>query len=79
MIIVLPYLSGRGCDYLLGFLVGETSQWESALWESNNPIPRSHVENYEDFHLIEAMADRGITWLNRRLAIKIASSSKRDI
>jgi arylsulfatase A-like enzyme len=28
-----------------------------------------HVENYEDFHLTEAMADKAITWMRRHLAM----------
>ena len=51
---------GRGYDYFYGFLAGETSQWEPALWENNSPISPPHVENYEDFHLTEAMADKAI-------------------
>jgi arylsulfatase len=60
---------GRGYDYFYGFLAGETSQWEPALWENNNPIETPHAENYEDFHLTEAMADKAITWMRRHLAI----------
>ena len=60
---------GRGYDYFYGFLAGETSQWEPVLWENNNPIEGPHVENYEDFHLTEAMADKGITWMRRHLAM----------
>ena len=61
--------TGRGFDYFYGFIAGETSQWEPALWENNNPISPPHVENYEDYHLTEAMADKAISWMNRHLAI----------
>jgi len=61
--------NGRGFDYFYGFLAGETSQWEPVLWENNNPIEIPHVENYEDFHLTEAMAEKGITWMRRHLAM----------
>jgi len=61
--------NGRGYDYFYGFLAGETSQWEPALWENTTPISPPHVENYEDYHLTEAMADKGITWMRRHLAV----------
>jgi arylsulfatase len=61
--------NGRGFDYFYGFIAGETSQWEPTLWENTTPIPVPHVENYEDFHLTEAMADKAITWMRRHLAV----------
>ncbi|MEE4174021.1 MAG: arylsulfatase [Xanthomonadales bacterium] len=61
--------TGRGFDYFYGFLAGETSQWEPTLWENTTPIPTPHPENYEDFHLTEAMADKAITWMRRHLAM----------
>jgi arylsulfatase A-like enzyme len=50
--------TGRGFDYFYGFIAGETSQWEPTLWENTTPVSPPHVENYEDFHLTEAMADK---------------------
>ncbi|MGB5986316.1 MAG: arylsulfatase [Desulfobacterales bacterium] len=61
--------TGRGFDYFYGFLAGETSQWEPVLWENTTPISTPHPENYEDFHLTEAMADKAITWMRRHLAM----------
>ena len=61
--------TGRGFDYFYGFIAGETSQWEPTLWENTTPISMPHVDNYEDFHLTEAMADKAITWMRRHLAI----------
>jgi len=61
--------TGRGFDYFYGFIAGETSQWEPTLWENTTPVSLPHVENYEDFHLTEAMADKAITWMNRHLAM----------
>ena len=61
--------TGRGFDYFYGFFGGETSQWEPALWENINPISAPHVENYEDYHLTEDLADNGITWMRRHLAV----------
>ena len=61
--------TGRGFDYFYGFIAGETSQWEPTLWENTTPISPPHVENYEDFHVTEAMADKAITWMRRHLAL----------
>jgi arylsulfatase len=61
--------TGRGFDYFYGFIAGETSQWEPTLWENTTPISLPHVEDYEDFHLTEAMADKAITWMRRHLAL----------
>jgi len=61
--------NGRGFDYFYGFLAGETSQWEPALWENTTPISPPHVENHEDYHLTEDMADKAITWMRRHLAM----------
>ena len=61
--------TGRGFDYFYGFIAGETSQWEPALWENTTPIEPPHVENYEDYHLTEAMADKAIAWMRRHLAM----------
>jgi len=61
--------TGRGFDYFYGFLAGETSQWEPILWENTTRISPPHVENYEDYHLTEDMADKAITWMRRHLAM----------
>ncbi|MFG0285359.1 MAG: arylsulfatase [Phycisphaerales bacterium JB039] len=61
--------TGRGFDYFYGFIAGETSQWEPTLWENTTPVSMPHVDNYEDFHLTEAMADKAITWMHRHLAM----------
>jgi arylsulfatase A-like enzyme len=61
--------TGRGFDYFYGFIAGETSQWEPTLWENTTPISAPHVENYEDFHLTEAMADKAIAWMRRHFAL----------
>ena len=61
--------TGRGFDYFYGFIAGETSQWEPALWENINPISPPHVENHEDYHLTEDLADKAINWMHRHLAM----------
>jgi arylsulfatase len=61
--------TGRGYDYFYGFMAGETSQWEPVLWENTTPIQTPHTENYEEYHLTEDLADKGITWMRRHLAM----------
>ncbi|UCF19456.1 MAG: arylsulfatase [Gemmatimonadota bacterium] len=61
--------TGHGFDYFYGFIAGETSQWEPALWENTTPIAPPHVQNYEDYHLTEDMADRAIRWMRRHRAL----------
>ena len=61
--------TGHGFDYFYGFIAGETSQWEPTLWENTTPISAPHVENYEDYHLTEDMADKAIRWMRRHRAI----------
>jgi len=62
--------TGHGFDYFYGFIAGETSQWEPALWENTTPIAPPHVKNFEDYHLTEDMADKAITWVRRHRALK---------
>jgi arylsulfatase len=61
--------TGRGFDYFYGFIAGETSQWEPTLWENTTPIATPHPEDYEDFHLTEAMAEKAIAWMRRHRAL----------
>jgi arylsulfatase len=61
--------TGHGFDYFYGFIAGETSQWEPTLWENTTPISPPHVENYEDYHLTEDMADHAIRWMRRHRAL----------
>lgn len=50
---------GLGFDYFYGFIAGETSQWEPALWENTTPVTIKHGE-----HLTEAMADKAIEFIH---------------
>jgi len=61
--------TGHGFDYFYGFIAGETSQWEPTLWENTTPISPPHVENHEDYHLTEDMADQAIRWMRRHRAL----------
>jgi arylsulfatase A-like enzyme len=53
--------TGLGFDRFYGFLGGETSQYEPALYDQTTPI-----EPYigrDDYHLSEDLADRAIEWI----------------
>ena len=36
---------------------------------NTTPVTPPQVENYEDYHLTEDMADKAITWMRRHLAM----------
>jgi len=54
------YPTGLGFDYFYGFLAGETSQYEPALFENTDPIEAPHDPKY---HLTEDLAQKAISWL----------------
>ena len=54
------YPTGLGFDYFYGFLAGETSQYEPALFENTNPVQAPHDPKY---HLTEDMTEKAIEWL----------------
>lgn len=54
------YPTGLGFDYFYGFLAGETSQYEPALFENTNPVQAPHDPEY---HLTEDMTEKAIEWL----------------
>lgn len=54
------YPTGLGFDYFYGFIAGETSQYEPALFENTNPIEAPHGPKY---HLTEDMAQKAVQWL----------------
>ena len=54
------YPTGLGFDYFYGFIAGETSQYEPALFENTNPIEAPHDPKY---HLTEDMAEKAIQWI----------------
>lgn len=54
------YPTGLGFDYFYGFLAGETSQYEPALFENTNPIEVPHGAKY---HLTEDLAEKAIQWM----------------
>ncbi|MCU4175328.1 sulfatase-like hydrolase/transferase [Carboxylicivirga sp. N1Y90] len=54
------YPTGLGFDHFYGFLAGETSQYEPALFENTTPIEVSHNPKY---HLTEDLAQKAIEWI----------------
>jgi arylsulfatase len=52
---------GLGFEHFYGFLGGEASQWEPALYQGTTPI-EPYREN-ENYHLSEDLADQAISWL----------------
>jgi arylsulfatase len=58
--------AGGGLAY--GFIGGETSQYEPALYEGLTPIePPATAE--EGYHLTEDMTDRAIGWVHQQKAL----------
>jgi arylsulfatase A-like enzyme len=55
--------TGLGFERFYGFLGGEASQWEPALFDQTTPI-EPHVGR-TDYHLSEDLADRTIEWLRQ--------------
>ncbi len=53
--------TGLGFDRFYGFLGGETSQYEPALYDQTTPV-QPYVGR-EDYHLSEDLADKAIEWI----------------
>jgi arylsulfatase A-like enzyme len=53
--------TGLGFDRFYGFLGGEASQWEPALYDQTTPV-EPHLGR-DDYHLTEDLADRAIEWM----------------
>ena len=58
--------TGLGFERFYGFLGGEASQWEPALYDQTTPI--EPYVGREDYHLTEDLADRTIEWLRLQKA-----------
>jgi arylsulfatase A-like enzyme len=63
--------TGMGFERFYGFLGGEASQWEPALYDQTTPV-EPHVGR-DDYHLTEDLADRSIEWLRQQ---KVAAPDK---
>jgi arylsulfatase len=59
--------TGLGFERFYGFLGGEVSQWEPALYDQTTPI-EPHVGR-DDYHLTEDLADRTIEWLRQQQGV----------
>ena len=56
---------GTGFEHFYGFIGGETSQWEPALYEGQTAIePPATPE--EGYHLTEDLTDRAINWVRQQ-------------
>ena len=55
-----------GFDYFYGFMGGNSSQWEPALYENHSPVPRSSDPKY---HLTSDITDHAINWIRTVKAI----------
>lgn len=69
---------GRGFERFYGFLGGEASQWEPALYDQTTPI--EPYVGRDDYHLTEDLADRTIEWMRLQKAAapdKPSSSTSR--
>ena len=58
--------TGLGFDRFYGFLGGEASQWEPALYDQTTPI-QPYVGR-DHYHLTEDLCDQMISWIHQHLA-----------
>jgi len=58
--------TGLGFERFYGFMGGEASQWEPALFDQTTPI-EAHIGK-ENYHLTEDLADQCIKWIRNQKA-----------
>jgi arylsulfatase A-like enzyme len=58
--------TGLGFEYFYGFIGGDTSQWNPALFEGTKPIEPPH--DAKDYFFDKDMADRTIAWIQMQHA-----------
>ena len=56
--------TGLGFERFYGFIGGETSQWEPALYDQTTPIAPYHGN--KDYHLTEDLAEQCIAWIRNQ-------------
>ncbi|QUR67680.1 arylsulfatase [Mycobacterium spongiae] len=56
--------TGLGFERFYGFLGGDTSQYEPALYDQTTPV-QPHLGR-DDYHLTEDLADQAIGWIRRQ-------------
>lgn len=59
--------TGLGFEYFYGFIGGDTSQWNPALFENTKPIEPPH--DARDYFFDRDMADHTIAWLRMQHAV----------
>ncbi len=59
--------TGLGFEYFYGFIGGDTSQWNPALFENTKPIEPPH--DAKDYFFDRDMADHTIAWLRMQHAV----------
>ena len=59
--------TGLGFEYFYGFIGGDTSQWNPALFENTKPIEPPH--DAKDYFFDRDMADRTIQWIRTQHAM----------
>ncbi len=59
--------TGLGFEYFYGFIGGDTSQWNPALFEGTKPVEPPH--DAKDYFFDKDMADHTINWLRMQHAV----------
>ena len=59
--------TGLGFEYFYGFIGGDTSQWNPALFEGTKPIEPPH--DAKDYFFDKDMADHTIAWIRMQHAV----------
>jgi len=59
--------TGLGFEYFYGFIGGDTSQWNPAIYEGTKPIEPPH--DAKNFFFDNAMADHCIDWIRMQHAV----------
>jgi len=59
--------TGLGFEYFYGFIGGDTSQWNPALFENTKPIEPPH--DVKDYFFDTDMADHTIAWIRMQHAV----------
>ena len=58
--------TGLGFERFYGFIGGETSQWQPALYDQTTPI--APYKGRKNYHLTEDLADQCIAWMHNQKA-----------
>jgi arylsulfatase len=61
--------TGLGFEYFYGFLGGDTSQWNSTLFEGTKPVEAEEQSGGKLTHLDQLLADHAINWIRMQHAV----------